>query len=90
MAFLEADIPCEVYPYFVSLRSYREEGYRHVCGGVLISEETVLTAAHCLDVFDATTDAILFIGAQPATEITSGCQSAPEARLLFISTLFSH
>lgn len=35
-------------PWLVSLRSAREEGGRLTCGGSIISEDYVITAAHCL------------------------------------------
>uniref|UniRef100_A0A8C5DFL2 pancreatic elastase II n=1 Tax=Gouania willdenowi TaxID=441366 RepID=A0A8C5DFL2_GOUWI len=37
------------WPWQVSLQSDRGGGWRHVCGGTLISTEWVLTAAHCIN-----------------------------------------
>ena len=36
-------------PWQVSLALYGRLGYRHICGGSIIGNKTVLTAAHCCD-----------------------------------------
>jgi secreted trypsin-like serine protease len=43
-------------PYMVSLSLRLENGFRHACGGTIISEHKVLTAAHCFDGVSADTD----------------------------------
>ncbi|CAG7820462.1 unnamed protein product [Allacma fusca] len=36
------------FPHQVSIQIYNRSGWQHVCGGSIISEDAVLTAAHCL------------------------------------------
>lgn len=38
-----------IVPFQVSLQAYRRNRWRHFCGGAIITEHHVLTAAHCVD-----------------------------------------
>ncbi len=42
------DANIEDYPWQVAIQEVREDGNRHNCGGSVISEEYVITAAHCV------------------------------------------
>lgn len=39
----------KIVPFQVSLQVYRRQSWRHFCGGSIISESHILTAAHCVD-----------------------------------------
>ena len=47
------------FPWMVSLQ-YNEKG-RHFCGGALISEDTVLTASHCVIGYEPNSRILFFL-----------------------------
>lgn len=42
--------PPGLFPWQVSIQNYHVlSGYEHFCGGVILNEDTILTAAHCVE-----------------------------------------
>lgn len=58
------------YPWMVSIQGNSNYGWYHFCGGALIAQDWVLTAAHCLDNVDITNMRLL-IGAINNSNISS-------------------
>ncbi|CAH4027315.1 serine protease persephone-like [Pieris brassicae] len=50
------------FPHMVALGYEREDGYEFQCGGSLVSEYYVLTAAHCIDTLDQVKPSIARMG----------------------------
>lgn len=48
LRMLGGDKAEETYPFMVSLQLKKANGFQHHCGGSIINERTVITAAHCL------------------------------------------
>ncbi|KAI4889016.1 hypothetical protein NFI96_027272, partial [Prochilodus magdalenae] len=57
------------WPWQVSLRTQSNTCYSHVCGGVLIKKQWVLTAAHCVDGIRV---ALVVLGEHDLTQPESG------------------
>ena len=55
------------YPWMVSL-SKRSLNNLHLCGGTLITQQHVLTAAHCIEDFDGVQDMNVVFGSHYATD----------------------
>jgi secreted trypsin-like serine protease len=58
------DVPEGKYPFMASLQSHG----RHTCGATILTETTILTAAHCLKRFEDNPDLEVVIGATKLTK----------------------
>jgi hypothetical protein len=92
------DVVPHSYPWMVSI-SKRSLNNLHLCGGVLITHRHVLTAAHCMEDFDAPSDLNVIAGAHyitdkrnpvPAIAITVHPQYEPDTFINDIAVVTLH
>ncbi|KAE8633343.1 hypothetical protein XENTR_v10001851, partial [Xenopus tropicalis] len=63
------------WPWLVSIQAWRGSDYGHFCGGTILNNQWILTAAHCLIDYKTTFDTIrVVIGARKLSKLGSETQ----------------